>query len=118
MGAITRIAPTRRGISTVGANLVFAPHPIRHTRPRGTLPDMVGRIVQAFKSITIYPYITGVQQHCWPWFGSKLWQRNYWEHLVRNGLDGNPIREYIRNNLLQWQLDQLNPLCAQRGSKA
>lgn len=80
-------------------------------RPRGTLPDTVGRIVQAFKSITTHAYITGVKQQGWPPFAGKLWQRNYWEHIIRNESDWHQIREYIHNNPLQWELDKLNPEC-------
>ena len=38
-----------------------------------------------------------------------LWQRNYYEHIVRSerALDG--IREYIVNNPLKWHLDKENP---------
>ena len=57
----------RRGESRI------RPHPAIHTRPRGTLPDTVGRIIQAFKSIATHVYITGVKQHGWPPFGGKLW---------------------------------------------
>lgn len=39
--------------------------------------------------------------------GTKLWQRNYWEHIVRNGPELNRIREYIHNNPAQWESDKL-----------
>ena len=41
--------------------------------------------------------------------GMKLWQRNYWEHIVRNESELNCIREYICNNPAQWELDKLHP---------
>jgi putative transposase len=41
--------------------------------------------------------------------GAKLWQRNYWEHIVRNEPELNRIREYIHNNPAQWELDKLHP---------
>jgi len=37
------------------------------------------------------------------------WQRNYYEHIIRNEDELNRIREYIQNNLLQWQFDRDNP---------
>ena len=40
-------------------------------------------------------------------FPGKLWQRNYWEHIVRNEPELNRIREYIHNNPAQWELDKL-----------
>jgi len=39
--------------------------------------------------------------------GRKLWQRNYWEHIVRNDDELNRIRAYIRNNPSQWHADRL-----------
>jgi hypothetical protein len=37
------------------------------------------------------------------------WQRNYYEHIIRDEESLNRIREYIRNNPLQWALDRENP---------
>jgi len=37
------------------------------------------------------------------------WQRNYYEHIVRNEDGLNRIREYILYNPLQWQSDRENP---------
>jgi putative transposase len=39
-----------------------------------------------------------------------LWQRNYYEHVIRNENDLGEIREYIVNNPLRWDLDSENPL--------
>jgi putative transposase len=77
-------------------------------RPHGTLPETLGRVVQAFKSITTCEYIDGVKQSGWPSFPGKLWQRNYWEHIIRNDSEMVRISEYIRNNPAQWELDTLN----------
>lgn len=41
--------------------------------------------------------------------GSQLWQRNYYEHIIRNIDDLNKIREYIIQNPLKWALDRENP---------
>lgn len=38
-----------------------------------------------------------------------VWQRNYWEHIVRNEAELGHLREYICNNPAQWELDQLHP---------
>ncbi|MFN3466923.1 MAG: hypothetical protein ACK4WF_04375 [Candidatus Brocadiales bacterium] len=35
--------------------------------------------------------------------GVSVWQRNYYEHVVRNEDKLDRIREYVLNNLLQWQ---------------
>jgi REP element-mobilizing transposase RayT len=77
-------------------------------RPYGTLPDTVGRVVQAFKSITTHEYARGVKQFGWPRFEGKLWQRNYYEHIIRNDGELNSIRKYITENPAQWALDREN----------
>lgn len=41
--------------------------------------------------------------------GQPFWQRNYYEHIVRNETELNKIREYIINNPLKWELDFENP---------
>ncbi len=41
--------------------------------------------------------------------GVKLWQRNYYEHIVRNDESLERLRTYIANNPRQWQIDQLHP---------
>jgi len=38
-----------------------------------------------------------------------MWQRNYYEHIIRNEASLNRIREYIINNPLSWESDQENP---------
>ncbi len=37
------------------------------------------------------------------------WQRNYYEHIIRNDEDLNKIREYINNNPYNWDDDRNNP---------
>ena len=38
-----------------------------------------------------------------------MWQRNFYEHVVRNDAELNRIREYIRLNPLRWLLHAENP---------
>ncbi len=40
----------------------------------------------------------------------SIWQRNFYEHVIRNEFELNSIREYIIHNPLQWELDRENPL--------
>jgi len=81
-----------------------------HDGPNGTLPDTVGRILQAYKSITTDEYIKGVRQWGWEPFNRKLWQRGYWDHIIRDEKDYNRIWEYIHDNPANWQNDPLNSL--------
>ncbi len=38
-----------------------------------------------------------------------IWQRNYYEHIIRNDAEWQRIYEYIQNNPLRWEKDQLHP---------
>jgi putative transposase len=40
--------------------------------------------------------------------GDSLWQRNYYEHVIRNEDSLNCIREYIAINAERWELDREN----------
>jgi putative transposase len=41
--------------------------------------------------------------------GIRFWQRNYWEHVIRNEAEMQRIREYIQTNPARWSDDQLHP---------
>jgi putative transposase len=79
-------------------------------RPYGTAHNSIGRIIQAFKSIATHTYTIGVTQNGWPPFPGKLWQRNYYEHIIRNENELNEIREYIVGNPIKWAEDENNPI--------
>jgi REP element-mobilizing transposase RayT len=70
---------------------------------------VLGDIVGAFKSISTNKYIEGVKQNGWPRFDKRLWQRDYYEHIIRNERALDAIRAYIVNNPANWQADQLHP---------
>ncbi len=42
--------------------------------------------------------------------GAPLWQRNYYEHIIRDDNALHRISEYIATNPLRWQLDRENPV--------
>ncbi len=69
----------------------------------------LSKVVQWFKTMSTNQYIRGVKQNGWQPFPGKLWQRNYWEHIIRNQSELHHIREYIHNNPALWELDQLHP---------
>ena len=64
--------------------------------------------MDAFKSITTVKYIRGVKNFGWQPFDRKLWQRNYYEHIIRNEESYQHIVNYIVNNPAQWQEDKLH----------
>jgi REP element-mobilizing transposase RayT len=41
--------------------------------------------------------------------GKPLWQRGFYEHVIRNEDDLFQMRQYILNNPLKWELDRENP---------
>jgi putative transposase len=44
--------------------------------------------------------------------GQVVWQRNYYEHIVRNDSELFRIRQYIAENPVRWDLDRENPNAA------
>jgi len=66
----------------------------------------VGDIIDWFKTMTTNEYIRNVRQNNWSPFPGKLWQRNYYEHIIRSETELNKIREYIINNPLSWETDE------------
>lgn len=66
-------------------------------------------IVHRFKTLTTKKYIDGVKGNNWQPFDGKLWQRNYYEHIIRNEKSLSEIREYIVNNPFSWPKDKMNP---------
>lgn len=83
--ATTRVAPT-------GGNIIT-----------------LGNIIGAFKSLSTYDYINGVKNKNWQPFNKRLFQHNFYEHIIRNENDLNEIREYIKNNPQMWDRDRNNP---------
>jgi putative transposase len=67
------------------------------------------KIIQWFKTMTTNAYIRGVKKKKWRPFTDKLWQRGYYEHIVRNAHDLNDTRHYIKNNPARWALKRHNP---------
>jgi putative transposase len=54
-------------------------------------------IVRAFKTFSARR-INAIRQTP----GIAVWQRNYYEHIIRNEADLNRIRQYIANNPARW----------------
>ena len=66
----------------------------------------IGNIIGAFKSLSTNAYIKGVHNHNWLGFEKKLWQKNYYEHIIRSEKSYLYISDYITNNPLKWDLDR------------
>ena len=81
---------------SVGATRRVAPTPI------GPVSGSIGAIIGQFKSITT-KRIKKIDDTI-----NSIWQRNYYEHVIRDDFDLNRIREYINNNPVQWLHDENN----------
>lgn len=65
-------------------------------------------VVQWFKTMSTNEYIRGVKQLGWTPFDRKLWQRNYYEHIIRDDASLQNIAYYIVNNAAHWQEDKFH----------
>ncbi len=73
---------------------------IRERHTGRSLPD----VMRFFKTMTTNEYIRVVKQGQLPAFDGKIWQKSYYDHVIRNQQDYNEIWEYIENNPLKWML--------------
>ena len=64
----------------------------------------LGGIVGAFKSRTTVEYLRRVRDHDGSVARGNLWQRGYYDHVIRNDHSLRMIREYVRTNPLRWSL--------------
>ena len=79
-------------------------------RPRGAAPTMsLMDVVHRLKSLTTARYRHGVAEQDWRPFPGKLWQRNYYEHIIRDENELACIRQYIIDNPMRWEMDRENP---------
>jgi REP element-mobilizing transposase RayT len=117
VGATRRVAPTcsdrARGPTpgSLGAIKVGATRRVAPTcsdRARGPAPGSLGAIVGQFKSLTAKRIN---ERRSTP--GAPVWQRNYYEHVIRNEKALNAIRRYVLGNPLLWDYDTDN-LASQR----
>lgn len=66
------------------------------------LQDIIGW----FKTMTTNDYIKGVKNKLYEPFNKHFWQRDYFEHVIRNENDLFECRKYIEQNLLKWIIDK------------
>jgi REP element-mobilizing transposase RayT len=81
----------------------YTPFNIPYTAS-GTRSGSLGAIIQNFKSYSTRHINTLCDTP-----GLPVWQRNYYDHIIRNDADLDRIRHYIVTNPLQWDGDQLHP---------
>jgi REP element-mobilizing transposase RayT len=91
------------GIITIVGAQGLAPlqqdHPFLQRKPRSLstfIWDFKSAVTKRINDLRGTPY-------------TSVWQRNYYEHVIRNEDDLNEIRQYVVNNPLKWDLDRENP---------
>jgi len=101
--AATRAARTQNAIifnsKNVGAGFMPAQN-INFMPAQNNLGDIVG----AFKSIFVWEYIKNVKTQNWPHYFKRLWQRDYYERIVRNEAEYLNVKQYIKDNPMNWIL--------------
>ena len=68
------------------------------------VPGSLGAIVRAYKASVSFR-IHAMQGYD----ETPIWQRNYYEHIIRDDADFHRIAEYIQDNPRRWTQDQLHP---------
>jgi len=83
---------------------------IHRIAPTKTLQsNTIGSILGQFKSI-VTKQINKIRDNP----GCPVWQRNFYEHVVRNDDELNRARQYVMDNPLKWELDEENPVTAKK----
>jgi REP element-mobilizing transposase RayT len=96
---------------TIPVRAGFIPAP-NQGQPQGIAPTTIGNIIGAYKSLVANESLKIFKQK---WTEAdpisimgKLWQRNYYEHIIRNEQAYHRIAEYIINNPKSWEADKFH----------
>jgi putative transposase len=76
--------------------------------PKSEIPEL-SHVIRWFKTMTTNEYFREVTSAGWPRVPGKLWQRNYFEHVIRGRRGLENIRRYITENPGRWEVDCENP---------
>ncbi len=95
-----RLNPKDHGLESSASPLQRVPLP---AQPKGTVPHSLGAILGAYKAS-----VSNKAHHILDNPGITIWQRNYYEHVIRDEAELQKIRQYIHNNPLKWELDEEN----------
>jgi REP-associated tyrosine transposase len=90
------------GVIVLGASRAGVPKGAASSAPTNDWPAL-GRVVRAFKSLSGIEVNRRLKRR-----GPPLWQRNYYEHVIRDGEDLAGVRTYIADNPLRWDQDPEN----------
>lgn len=120
-GNVNPIIETKTTVVSLGADLCVCPDNDTDTSGKTILDEHVldeccsrdehvgsslPSVIQWFKTMTTNEYIRGVKTLRWKPFDKKIWQRNYYEHIIRNEPSYQRIANYIQNNPQSWANDK------------
>jgi len=95
------------GLENVGADPCVCPQNNNLKYKKGEYINLsLSQIIQWFKTMTTNEYIQGVKNGVYPVFNKRIWQRNYYDRVIRNEQEYKKIYEYIETNPLQWEDDE------------
>jgi len=93
-------------IQIVGTEIIVASKISSQLKKGEHMGSPLHRQIQWFKTMTTNEYIRCVKTLGWRHFNVRLWQRNYYEHIIRNEKSFLKISEYIMNNPAKWTDDK------------
>ncbi len=99
VGADLRVCPDATGQGTTDRGIKQGEH----------AGSPLQTIIQWFKTMTTNEYIQGVKSGICPPFKKRLWQRSFYDHVIRGESSLHDVREYIHHNPLNWASDENNP---------
>ena len=76
----------------------------RPVAPTGPQSKSIGALMAGYKS-AVTKRINAIRQSP----GAPVWQRNYYEHIIRDDADYRRIAEYVADNPHRWAEDTLHP---------
>jgi putative transposase len=81
-------------------------------RPKGPGAGSLGAVIGQFKSRATRRIWSLAEYERVP-----IWQRNYYEHIIRSEAEWKRIYEYIENNPVRWEEDQLHHKAPEKSQK-
>lgn len=84
-------------------------HGVIVLEPASSDAPALGRVLEWFKTMTTNQYIRGVKSQQWQPFPGKLWQRNYYERIIRDEQEWHQLCRYIAENPAHWASDEEYP---------
>ena len=105
VGNDPRVVPNNdKRVVPINNNQVGHDGPTLHNNTRQQ--QLLFRIIQWYKTITTNIYIVGVKNNRYRPFDKRIWQRSYYDHIIRNEYSLNMIRQYILYNPGNWSVDK------------